>query len=73
VIEQILKRYIPPLTILCGFIVGILSFTADLLGALSTGTGLLLSVGIIQNYAESISKELAADQYPQMRSLLGMS
>jgi protein transport protein SEC61 subunit alpha len=73
VIEQILKRYIPPLTILCGLIVGTLSFTADFLGALSTGTGLLLSVGIIQNYAESISKEMAADQYPQMRNLLGMA
>ncbi len=65
VIEQILKRYIPPLTILCGLIVGSLSFTADILGALSTGTGLLLSVGIIQNYAESISKELVPINTPR--------
>ncbi len=71
VIEKILKRYIPTLTILCGFIVGILSFTADFLGCLSSGTGLLLSVGIVQNYAETISKEAAAEQYPGMRGLLG--
>ncbi|WP_371802229.1 preprotein translocase subunit SecY [Candidatus Lokiarchaeum ossiferum] len=71
VIEKILKRYIPTLTILCGFIVGILSFTADFLGCLSSGTGLLLSVGIVQNYAETISKEAASEQYPGMRGLLG--
>jgi preprotein translocase subunit SecY len=72
VIERILKRYIPTLTTLCGIIVALLSVTADTLGALSSGTGLLLSVGIIQNYAETISKELAAEQYPAMRAMLGM-
>jgi protein transport protein SEC61 subunit alpha len=73
VIEKILKRYIPTLTTLCGIIVGVLSVTADLLGALSSGTGLLLSVGIMQNYAETISKEVAAEQYPAMRAMLGLS
>ncbi|QEE15095.2 preprotein translocase subunit SecY [Promethearchaeum syntrophicum] len=72
VIEKILKRYIPTLTILCGIIVGLLSFTADFLGALSSGTGLLLSVGIIQNYAETIGKEAAAESMPGMGGLLGM-
>ena len=72
VIEKILKRYIPTLTILCGIIVGVLSFTADFLGALSSGTGLLLSVGIIQNYAETIGKEAAAESMPGMSGLLGM-
>ncbi len=72
VIEKILKRYIPTLTIMCGIIVGLLSFTADFLGALSSGTGLLLSVGIIQNYAETIGKEAAAESMPGMGGLLGM-
>lgn len=72
IIERILKRYIPTLTILCGIIVGALSFTADLLGALSSGTGLLLSVGIIHNYAETISQEAAAEQYPALRGFLGL-
>jgi len=71
VIEHILKRYIPPLTIICGLLVGSLSFTADFLGSLTSGTGLLLSVGIIQNYAESLSKEMASEQMPGMRGLLG--
>ena len=70
-IEKILKRYIPTLTILCGMIVGILSFSADFLGALTTGTGLLLTVGIIQNYAETISKEAAKESMPGMAGMMG--
>ena len=72
VIEKILEQYIPTLTILCGGIIALLSFGADFLGALSSGTGLLLMVGIIQNYAETISKEAAAEQYPAMRAMLGI-
>ncbi len=72
IIERILKRYIPTLVILNGIIIAILSFSADSLGALTSGTGLLIAIGIIHNYAETISKELAASQYPGMRALLGM-
>ncbi len=72
IIEKILKRYIPTLIILNGIIIAFLSFMADSLGALTSGTGLLLAIGIIHNYAETISKELAASQYPGMRAMLGM-
>ncbi|MFX1366586.1 MAG: preprotein translocase subunit SecY [Promethearchaeota archaeon] len=72
IIERILKRYIPTLVILNGIIIAVLSFSADTLGALTSGTGLLIAIGIIHNYAETISKEIAASQYPGMRSLLGM-
>ncbi|MFX1502064.1 MAG: preprotein translocase subunit SecY [Promethearchaeota archaeon] len=72
IIERILKRYIPTLIILNGIIIALLSFSADTLGALSSGTGLLIAIGIIHNYAETISKELAASQYPGMRAMLGM-
>ena len=73
IIEKILKRYIPTLTILNGMIVGFVSFFADFLGALGSGTGLLLMVGIMQNYAETIAKEAAAEQYPAMRGFLGLT
>lgn len=73
IIEKILKRYIPTLTILNGIIIGFLSFFADFLGALGSGTGLLLMVGIMQNYAEQISKEAAAEQYPALRNFLGLT
>ena len=72
IIERILSRYIPTLTILCGIIVGLLSFTSDALGALSSGTGLLIAIGVIHQYAESISKEAAAEQYPALRGFLGL-
>jgi len=72
IIERILKRYIPTLVILNGILIALLSFTADTLGALTSGTGLLIAIGIIHNYAETISKELAAAQYPGMRAMLGL-
>jgi len=72
IIERILKRYIPTLVILNGIIIAVLSFFADSLGALTSGTGLLISIGIIHNYAETISKEAAAAQYPSLRGFLGL-
>ncbi|MHA1669508.1 MAG: preprotein translocase subunit SecY [Promethearchaeota archaeon] len=72
IIERILKRYIPTLVILNGIIIAVMSFFADSLGALTSGTGLLIAIGIIHQYGETISKELAAAQYPGMRSMLGL-
>ncbi len=72
IIERILKRYIPTLIVLNGIIIAVLSFMADSLGALTSGTGLLIAIGIIHNYAETISKEVAAEQYPSMRGFLGL-
>jgi preprotein translocase subunit SecY len=72
IIEKILQRYIPTLVILNGIIIACLSFMADSLGALTSGTGLLIAIGIIHQYAETISKEVAAQQYPSMRSFLGL-
>ncbi|MBD3253833.1 MAG: preprotein translocase subunit SecY [Candidatus Lokiarchaeota archaeon] len=72
IIERILKRYIPTLVVLNGIIIALLSFMADSLGALTSGTGLLITIGIIHQYAETISKEAAAQQYPSMRGFLGL-
>ncbi len=72
IMEKILKRYIPTLIIINGIIIALLSFSADSLGALSSGTGLLIAIGIVHQYAETISKEVAAMQYPSMRGFLGL-
>ena len=72
IIERILKRYIPTLVILNGIIIAVMSFFADSLGALTSGTGLLIAIGIVHSLAEQISKEMAASQYPGMRGLLGL-
>lgn len=72
IIERILKRYIPTLIIINGFIIAVMSFFADSLGALTSGTGLLIAIGIVHQYSESLAKEMAAMQYPGMRAFLGM-
>jgi preprotein translocase subunit SecY len=58
--------------VLNGIIIALLSFGADSFGALTSGTGLLIAIGITHQYAETISKEVAAMQYPSMRGMLGL-
>ncbi|KAI9501082.1 translocon subunit [Coemansia spiralis] len=54
-----LKRIIPTAATVGGVIIGILSISADLLGAIGSGTGILLAVTIIYNYFETFAKEQA--------------
>jgi preprotein translocase SecY subunit len=70
-IEQILKRYIPVVTVLGGIIVGLIAGLADFLGVYGTGTGILLSVGIIYQYYELLMRERAAEMFPAFRRILG--
>ena len=70
-IESILKRYIPVVTILGGVIVGLIAGIADFLGVFGTGTGILLSVGIIYQYYELLMRERAAEMFPAFRRILG--
>jgi protein transport protein SEC61 subunit alpha len=60
VMERLLERYIPVVAGLGGFLIGILAATADVLGALASGTGILLMVSIIKQYWEKIAKEQLA-------------
>jgi preprotein translocase SecY subunit len=70
-IEQILKRYIPVVTVLGGVIVGLVAGLSDFFGAFGTGTGILLSVGIIYQYYELLMRERAAEMFPAFRKILG--
>ena len=70
VLEKILKRYIWPLTIVGGAAVGMLAAVADLTGALSRGTGILLSVMIVYKLYEEIAKEHMMDMHPAMRKFM---
>ncbi len=70
-IEAILKRYIPVVTVLGGIIVGLVAALSDFLGAFGTGTGILLSVGIIYQYYELLMRERAAEMFPAFRRILG--
>jgi preprotein translocase SecY subunit len=70
-IESILKRYIPVVTVLGGIIVGLVAGFSDFLGAFGSGTGILLSVGIIYQYYELLMRERAAEMFPAFRRILG--
>ncbi|PIN76418.1 preprotein translocase subunit SecY [Candidatus Woesearchaeota archaeon CG10_big_fil_rev_8_21_14_0_10_36_11] len=70
VLEKILKRYIWPLTIVGGAAVGLLAALADLTGALSNGTGILLAVMIVYKLYEEIAKQHMMDMHPAMRKFM---
>jgi preprotein translocase SecY subunit len=70
-IEAVLKRYIPVVTVLGGIIVGLVVGMSDFLGAYGTGTGILLSVGIIYQYYELLMRERAAEMFPAFRRIIG--
>ncbi len=70
VLESILNRYIPALTVMGGALVGLLAAFADLSGALSRGTGILLTVMIIYRLYEQIAKQHAFDMHPALRKFM---
>lgn len=69
--EKLLARYIYPLTILSSIIVALIAIGADIFGAYGSGTGILLSVGIINQYYTMIARERALEAYPLLRRLMG--
>jgi len=52
-----LNRYIPTAAAFGGVCIGALSIFADFMGAIGSGTGILLAITIIYQYFEQIAKE----------------
>ena len=71
VLERLLNRYIWPLTIMGGITVGFLASLADLTGALSRGTGILLTVMIVYRLYEDIARQHMMDMNPMLRKFMG--
>ena len=71
IIEKVLDRYIPAVTVLGGAAVGILAAFGDLTGALGGGTGVLLSVGIVYRMYEEMAKEQLFEINPMLRKIMG--
>ena len=67
---RILDRYVGPLTVMGGLTVGFLAAFADLTGALSRGTGILLAVMIIYQLYEEGAKQHMMDMNPAMRKFM---
>ncbi len=70
VLERLLNRYIWPLTVMGAITVGFIAAIADLSGALSRGTGILLAVMIIYRLYEEIAKQHMYDMHPMMRKFM---
>ena len=72
IIEGILNRYIPTITILGSIFVGLLAGVGNMaLGGLSSGTGILLTVGIVYRLYEQLAKEQMMAMHPMLGKLFG--
>lgn len=71
VIKQVLDRYIPTITILGSAFVGLLAGFADLTGAIGSGTGILLTVGIVYRLYEELAKQQLMEMHPMLGKIFG--
>ncbi|MBI5389411.1 preprotein translocase subunit SecY [Candidatus Woesearchaeota archaeon] len=71
ILERLLERYIWPLTVMGGLAVGALAALADLTGALTSGTGLLLTVMIVYKLYEEVAQQHMMDMNPMIRKFIG--
>ncbi|QSW99186.1 preprotein translocase subunit SecY [Haloterrigena alkaliphila] len=73
VIEKVMERYIPQVTVIGGALVGLLAVWANMLGTIGgvTGTGLLLAVSITYKLYEEIAEEQMMEMHPMMREMFG--
>ncbi|MEW5997073.1 MAG: preprotein translocase subunit SecY [Candidatus Micrarchaeota archaeon] len=69
--EKVLEKYIPPLIILGSFLVGLLAGLADLTGALGTGTGILLTVGIFYRTYLQMKRQRMLEAMPIFETIAG--
>ncbi|MCE7742689.1 MAG: preprotein translocase subunit SecY [Candidatus Heimdallarchaeota archaeon] len=72
IVERYLERYIPTAAWLGGFFIGVLAAVADFLGALGTGTGILLTTGILRQYYEIFASEQVSETVPALAGFLGL-
>jgi preprotein translocase subunit SecY len=73
VLKRVLDKYIPAITIFSGAAVGALAASADLIGTVgnASGTGVLLTVGIVIQLYQAMGKEQMTEMYPFMRDFFG--
>jgi len=71
ILESILDRYIMPLTVMGGIAIGLLASITDLLGALVSGTAILLVIMIMFQFYQNIAQQHQMDMNPAMRKFMG--
>ena len=70
-IEALLEKYIPSVTVIGAFILGLLSATSDVLGVYGSGIGILLMTDILINYYNQLIREQVEVVMPRLGALLG--
>lgn len=71
ILESILDRYVMPLTVMGGAAIGLLAAATDLLGALASGTAILLVIMIMFQFYQNIAQQHMTDMNPAMRKFMG--
>ena len=69
-LKKVLDRYIMPLAVMGGLSIGFLSILADFVGAIGTGTGILLTTTRIYTFYEQLKKERLDGAHPFAAGLL---
>jgi preprotein translocase subunit SecY len=71
ILESILDRYVMPLTIMGGAAIGLLASVTNLLGALVSGTSILLVIMIMFQFYQNIAQQHMTDMNPAIRKFMG--
>ncbi len=69
IVENVLNKYIPTITVLGSLFVGFLAAIATLTGAIGTGMGILLTVGIIYMLYQQLQQERLYETYPILEKI----
>jgi preprotein translocase subunit SecY len=70
IIESVLNKYIPTITVLGSIVVALLAALATLTGAIGTGMGILLTVGIMYMVYQQLEQQHMLEGYPALDKLL---
>ena len=70
VLESILERYVIPLTVMGGMAIGFLASITNLMGALISGTAILLVIMIFYQFYQNIAQQHATDMNPAFRKFI---
>ena len=71
VLVSVLNRYIPTIVILGSIFVALLAVLADFTGAIGTGTGILLTVGIVYRFYEQLAKDQLFESGNFLKQMMG--
>lgn len=72
IMQKVLDRYIPHVTILGSIFVALLAGLSDItVASLVSGTGVLLTVGIVYRLYEELAKAQLMDMHPMLKTFFG--